>query len=316
MARASRLGPSHHGPVAEAAAPATAPAPAPASGRRRLAGGLHRRPRLRLGLLLAGPVGWLVIAYLGSLLILFINAFWSRDAFTGLVIRQFTLDNFVALVENPLYRTVTLRTVLMAAAVTVTCAIIAFPIAYYMARVASPRTRGLLVVAVLMPLWASYLIKAYTWRLILAEDGVMNWFLAPFGLKGPGYGEVGLWLVFVYLWLPYMILPLFAGLERIPSSVLDASSDLGAKGLMTFRRVTLPLVVPALVAGSIFTFSLTLGDYIAPSLITTTQFIGNLILANFGVPDLPFAAALSLVPLTIMIVYLMLARRLGAFEAL
>ncbi|MFL5726562.1 MAG: ABC transporter permease [Chloroflexota bacterium] len=298
------------------AAPGTTQRPTPASGRRRLAAGLHRRPRLRLGLLLAGPIGWLVVAYLGSLLILFINAFWSRDAFTGLVIRDFTLDNFVTLIENPLYRTVTLRTVLMAATVTLTCAIVAFPIAYYMARVASPRVRGLLVVAVLMPLWASYLIKAYTWRLILAEDGVINWFLAPLGLKGPGYGEVGLWLVFVYLWLPYMILPLFAGLERIPRSVLEASGDLGARGWMTFRRVTLPLVVPALVAGSIFTFSLTLGDYIAPSLITTTQFIGNLILANFGVPDLPLAAALSLVPLTIMIVYLMLARRLGAFEAL
>ena len=142
--------------------------------------------------------------------------------------------------------------------------VLAFPIAYYMARVASPRVRGLLVVAVLMPLWASYLIKAYTWRLILAEDGVLDWFLAPLGLKGPGYGDVALWLVFIYLWLPYMILPIFAGLERIPSSLLEASSDLGGRGWMTFRRVILPLVVPALVAGSIFTFSLTLGDYIAP----------------------------------------------------
>jgi putative spermidine/putrescine transport system permease protein len=294
-----------------AAVPATRP-----STRRRLATALHRRPRVRLGLLLAGPVGWLVIAYLGSLLVLFINAFWSRDPFTGLVIRQFTLDNFAAIIENPLYRTVTLRTVFMAAAVTVTCAVVAFPIAYYMARVASPRTRGLLVVAVLMPLWASYLIKAYTWRLILAEDGVMNWFLAPLGLKGPGYGEVGLWLVFTYLWLPYMILPLFAGFERIPHSVLEASSDLGARSWMTFRRVIFPLIVPALAAGSIFTFSLTLGDYIAPSLITTTQFIGNVILSNFGVPDLPFAAALSLIPLLIMVAYLILVRRLGAFDAL
>jgi putative spermidine/putrescine transport system permease protein len=301
--------------VAESAA-AAAVSPPPPSFRRRFATALHRRPRVRLGLLLTGPVGWLVIAYLGSLLVLFINAFWSRDAFTGLVIRQFTLDNFATIIENPLYRTVTLRTVFMAAAVTVTCAVVAFPIAYYMARVASPRTRGLLVVAVLMPLWASYLIKAYTWRLILAEDGVMNWFLAPLGLKGPGYGEVGLWLVFTYLWLPYMILPLFAGFERIPHSVLEASSDLGARGWMTFRRVIFPLIVPALAAGSIFTFSLTLGDYIAPSLITTTQFIGNLILANFGVPDLPLAAALSLIPLLIMVVYLILVRRLGAFEAL
>ena len=301
--------------MAESATAAAVSPPSP-SFRRRLAAALHRRPRVRLGLLLTAPVGWLVIAYLGSLVVLFINAFWSRDAFTGLVIRQFTLDNFATIIENPLYRTVTLRTVFMAAAVTVTCAVIAFPIAYYMARVATPRVRGLLVVAVLMPLWASYLIKAYTWRLILAEDGVLNWFLAPLGLKGPGYGEVGLWLVFVYLWLPYMILPLFAGFERIPHSVLEASSDLGARGWMTFRRVIFPLIVPALAAGSIFTFSLTLGDYIAPSLITTTQFIGNLILANFGVPDLPLAAALSLIPLLIMVVYLILVRRLGAFDAL
>ena len=286
------------------------------SGRRRLAAALHRRGRLRLGLLLAGPVGWLVVAYIGSLLILFLNSAWSRDAFTGLVIRELTLDNFTDIATNPLYRTVVIRTVVMAAAVTVTCALLAFPIAYYMARVASRRTKGLLVVAILMPLWASYLVKAYAWRLILSEEGVLNWLLGPLGLKGPGFGEMGLWLVFTYLWLPYMILPLYAGLERIPTSLLEASADLGAKGSLTFRRVILPLVTPALVAGSIFTFSLTLGDYIAPSLITTTQFIGNLILSNFGVPDLPLAAALSLVPLVIMVVYLLVARRLGAFEAL
>jgi putative spermidine/putrescine transport system permease protein len=284
--------------------------------RRRLATTLHRRGRLRLGLLLAGPVGWLVIVYIGSLLILFLNSAWSRDAFTGLVIRQLTLDNFAEIATNPLYRTVVLRTVLMAAAVTVTCGVLAFPIAYYMARVASRRTKGLLVVAILMPLWASYLVKAYAWRLILSEEGVLNWLLDPIGLKGPGFGEIGLWLVFTYLWLPYMVLPLYAGLERIPPSLLEASADLGAKGGITFRRVILPLVIPALVAGSIFTFSLTLGDYIAPSLITTTQFIGNLILSNFGVPDLPLAAALSLVPLVIMVAYLLVARRLGAFEAL
>jgi putative spermidine/putrescine transport system permease protein len=284
--------------------------------RHRLAATLHRRGRLRLGLLLAGPLGWLLVAYMGSLAILFLNSVWSRDAFTGLVIHELTLKNFTNIVTNPLYATVVLRTVTMAAAVTVTCALLAFPIAYYMARVASARTKSLLVVAILMPLWASYLVKAYSWRLILSEEGVMNWFLDPFGLKGPGFGEVGLWLVFTYLWLPYMILPVYAGLERIPRSLLEASADLGARGGMTFRRVILPLVFPALVAGSIFTFSLTLGDYIAPSLITTTQFIGNLILSNFGVPDLPLAAALSLVPLAIMVVYLLVARRLGAFEAL
>jgi len=294
----------------------TADATAPRSAGRRFAGWLHRRSRLRLGLLLAGPVGWLVLAYLGSLVILLLNSLWSRDAFTGFVVREFTIENFTDLVANPLYRTVAERTVRMAAAVTVTCAVLAFPIAYYMARVASPRTRGLLVVAILMPLWASYLIKAYTWRLILSNEGVLNWLLEPLGLRGPGFTEVGLWLVFVYLWLPYMILPVYAGLERIPSSLLEASADLGGRGWTTFRRVILPLIIPALAAGSIFTFSLTLGDYIAPGLITTTQFVGNLILAKFGVPDLPFAAALSIVPLVVMIVYLTIARRLGAFEAL
>jgi putative spermidine/putrescine transport system permease protein len=297
----------------------TSTAQRPAAGTaRRLAAWLDRHARVRLGFLLAGPVGWLVVAYLGSLAVLFVNSLWTRDAFTGLVIRELTPDNFLDMVTNSLYRNVTLRTVGMAIVVTLTCAVIAFPIAYYMARVASSRVRGFLTVAVLMPLWASYLVKAYTWRLILSNDGVLNWLLAPLGLRGPGLGEgvVGLWLVFTYLWLPYMILPLYAGLERIPASLLEASSDLGGRGWMTFRRVIFPLVVPALVAGSIFTFSLTLGDYIAPSLITTTQFIGNLIYLNFGVPDLPFAAALALVPLGIVVLYLLVARRLGAFEAL
>jgi putative spermidine/putrescine transport system permease protein len=286
------------------------------SSRRRLAAWLSSRPRVRLGLLLAGPIAWLVVAYLGSLAVLLVNSLWQRDEFTGLVQRTFTATNFTELVSNPLYRTVLFRTVGMAVAVTLTCAVLAFPIAYYMARVASPRTRGLLAVAVVMPLWASYLVKAYSWRLILSQEGLLNWLLRPLGLHGPGQSDVGLWLVFTYLWLPYMILPLYAGLERIPSSLLEASSDLGAHGAATFRRVIFPLVVPALAAGSIFTFSLTLGDYVAPSLITTTQFIGNLIYLNFGAPDLPFAAALSVVPLLVMLVYLLLVRRLGAFESL
>jgi putative spermidine/putrescine transport system permease protein len=290
----------------------TASRPAP----RRLAVWLSGHPRTRLALLLAVPVAWLVVAYLGSLGVLFLNSIWLRDAFTGLVKHDLTLDNFTKLVTNPLYATVLLRTVAMAAAVTLTTAALAFPIAYYMARVASRRVRGLLVVAVLMPLWASYLIKAYSWKLILAQDGLLNWSLAPLGLRGPGSSEIGLWLVFTYLWLPYMILPLFAGLERIPSSLLEASADLGGRSWHTFRRVIFPLVVPALAAGSIFTFSLTLGDYVAPPLITTTQFIGNVIYQNFGAPNLPFAAAVSIVPLLVMLGYLLLARRLGAFESL
>jgi putative spermidine/putrescine transport system permease protein len=283
---------------------------------RQLAIWLVRHPRGRLALLLAAPVAWLGVAYLGSLGVLFLNSIWQRDEFTGLVRREFTLDNFGVILTNPLYRTVILRTVGMAVAVTVTCAALAFPIAYFMARIASGRTRGLLVVAVLMPLWASYLVKAYSWRLILSEDGLLNWLLAPLGLRGPGQTEIGLWLVFTYLWLPYMILPLYAGLERIPRSLLEASSDLGGRGWQTFRRVIFPLVVPALAAGSIFTFSLTLGDYVAPSLITTTQFVGNLIYLNFGAPNLPFAAALSVLPLLAMLIYLFIARRFGAFEAL
>jgi putative spermidine/putrescine transport system permease protein len=279
---------------------------------------MHRRPTLRLSTLLAAPLGWLVVVYLGSLFILFLNAFWQRDEFTGLVIREFTLDNFVEILSSPTYRLITLRTVAMAAAVTLTCAILAFPIAYYMARVASPRKRGVLVVAVLMPLWASYLVKAYTWRLILSSDGVLNWLLEPLGLAGPGLGNnlIGPWLVFTYLWLPYMILPIYSGLERIPNSLLEASADLGGRSWMTFRRVIFPLTLPAVVAGSIFTFSLTLGDYIVPGLVSTTQFIGNVIYANFGAGNFPLAAAYSLVPLVIMTVYLLVARRMGAFEAL
>jgi putative spermidine/putrescine transport system permease protein len=186
-----------------------------------------------------------------------------------------------------------------------------------MAKVASPRVRSLLVVAVLMPLWSSYLVKVYAWRLILSNDGVLNWALDPLGMKGPGFGIVAMWLVFSYLWLPYMILPIYAGLERIPNSMLDASGDLGGRPGITFRRVVLPLVFPAVVAGSIFTFSLTLGDYIAPTLVSNSQFIGNVVYANVGIANnLPLAAAFATVPVVVMIVYLLIARRLGAFEAL
>jgi putative spermidine/putrescine transport system permease protein len=307
--------PKADGTVATSAEASATP---PAGFRRRLAGTLHRHSTTRVAGLLAAPSAWLLVVYLGSLLFLFLNAFWQRDPFTGLVVRQFTLDNFVELIQGPTYWLITLRTVGMAAAVTITCALLAFPIAYYMARIASSRTRGLLVVAVLMPLWASYLVKAYTWRLILSNDGVLNWLLQPLGITGPGLGDnlIGPWLVFTYLWLPYMILPVYAGLERIPTSMLEASADLGGRSWMTFRRVILPLTMPAVLAGSIFTFSLTLGDYIVPGLISLTQFIGNTIYANFGAGDFPFAAAFALVPLGIMTLYLVVARRLGAFEAL
>ncbi len=289
--------------------------PPPRGPARRLAGWLHRRPSVRLGGLLAGPVGWLVIVYLGSLAIMLLNAFWTRDAFSGQTIYVPTLKNFEDLINGP-YPGITLRTVALAAAVTVTCGLLALPIGYFMARIASPRLRNTLVVAVIVPLWASYLIKVYSWRLILAEEGIVNWALAPLGLKGPGFGDIAVWLVFTYIWLPYMILPVYAGFERIPESLLEASSDLGGRSWTTFRRIVLPLVFPAMVAGSIFTFSLTLGDYIAPATVSTTIFIGNSIFANFGAGNFPLAAALSLVPLVIVLIYLLIARRLGAFNAL
>jgi putative spermidine/putrescine transport system permease protein len=276
---------------------------------------LYRHPRIQLGALLTAPMGWLVIAYLGSLALLFISSFWSIEPFSGEVVTEPTFDNFETLLNEPVYRTITIRTVVIAALVTLTDVLLAFPIAYYMARVASPRTRGVLVVSILLPLWTGYLVKAYAWRIILSEGGILNWILGPIGLKGPGFGEVAVWLVFSYLWLPYMILPIYAGLERIPASLLEASADLGARSGRTFRKVVLPLALPAVVAGSIFTFSLTLGDYIVPSLMSGSQFIGNVVYSNISVNQ-PLAAAYALVPVGIMIVYLAVARRLGAFEAL
>jgi putative spermidine/putrescine transport system permease protein len=281
------------------------------------AGTLYRRPRLQLSLLLAGPVGWLVVAYLGSLAILFVASLWQLDEFSGKIVHETGFQNFKELAQTPVYRSIVGRTVAIAALVTLTDAILAFPIAFYMAKVASPRVRALLVIAVVMPLWSSYLVKVYAWRIILAEDGILNWALNPLGLSGPGFGNVATWLVFSYLWLPYMILPIYAGLERIPNSLLDASGDLGGGAGLTFRRVVLPLALPAVVAGSIFTFSLTLGDYITPQIVSSTQFIGNVVYANVGVANnLPLAAAFATVPIAVMIVYLLLARRAGAFESL
>ncbi len=285
---------------------------------RRLSAWLHPRRRLRAGLLLAGPLGWLVIAYLGSLFILLLNAFWATDPFTGQVIPfDWSLDAFVELASEPVYRIVALRTLGMAALVTVTDALLAFPIAYYMARIASPRVRGLLVIAVLMPLWAAYLVKVYAWRTILQGNGIAEWIVTPLGIPAPGLDELAnSWIVLSYLWLPYMILPIYAGLERIPSSLLEASADLGGRAWITFRRIILPLTFPALVAGSIFTFSLTMGDYITPDLVSDAKFIGNVIYDNSSLGDLPLAAAYSMLPILVMTVYLLVARRLGAFDSL
>jgi putative spermidine/putrescine transport system permease protein len=283
---------------------------------RRLADLFHGRPRLQVGALLSGPVAWLVIGYLGSLAVMLAAGFWTVEALSGEVSQTFSLDNFSTLIDDSVYRVVAQRTVLIAVAVTVTDALLAFPIAFYMAKVASRRMKAILLVAVLMPLWSFYLVKAYAWRIILSDGGVLNWALDPFGISGPGLeGTLPAYLTFTYLWLPFMIIPIYAGLERIPNSLLSASEDLGASPGTTFRRVILPLAFPAVVAGSIFTFSLTLGDYITPQLVTSTQFIGNVIQSNIT-NNLPLASAYAAVPIAVMVVYLLIARRLGAFEHL
>ena len=283
---------------------------------RRLADLFHGRPRLQIGSLLAGPIGWLVIGYIGSLAVLLVASFWSVDALSGETTRSFSLDNFKELGEQPVYRDVAGRTIGIAAAATITDILLAVPIAFYMAKVASPRAKGLLVVAVLMPLWSFYLVKVYAWRTMLSSGGIVNWALDPLGISGPGYGTTAVWLVESYLWLPYMIIPIYAGLERIPNSLFNASDDLGARPGTTFRRIVLPLAFPAVVAGSIFTFSLTLGDYITPSLVSPdTQFIGNVVKANIT-NNLPLASAFAMVPIVVMVIYLLIARRLGPFQHL
>jgi putative spermidine/putrescine transport system permease protein len=288
----------------------------PASGHP-LAGLLWRVRALRIGSLLAMPMGWLGIVYLGSLIVLFISSLWSLNEFTGLIDNDLSFSNYETIFTEPIYRKIVWRTVSIAALVTITDILLAFPIAFYMARVASVRAKAVLVAAVLMPLWASYLVKVYSWRTMLSTDGVINWLLDPFGLTVPTSGYIRVWIVMSYLWLPYMILPLYAGLERIPDSLLDASGDLGARPLKTFRNVIVPLAMPAIAAGSIFTFSLTLGDYITPQLVSNTQFIGNVVYANVGIANnLPLASAFATVPVAIMIIYLLIVRRLGAFEAL
>jgi len=288
--------------------------------RRRLSAALWRRPWLRALALLVPPLGWLLVFYLAALAVLFVSAFWSIDSFTGKLTHVWTWANFHTIIHDSTYRQIAFRTIWMAAAVTVTDAVIAFPFAYYMARIASPRMRTILFVLVLLPLWSSYLARIYAWRLILNQDGALNWSLGKIGLPDQSWAftNTAMWIVFSYIWLPFMILPVYAALERIPDSYLEASRDLGARSWTTLRRVILPLALPGVVAGSIFTFSLTLGDYITPSLVGNVDFIGNVIYRNvLGLTNtLPFAAAYATVPLVVMAIYLTLAKRLGAFEAL
>lgn len=299
---------------------------------RRLSGYLYRRPRLALLLILGPPLLWMVVLYLGSLSSLIIQSFFSLDGFTGLVVRRFTLATYRDLF-TPANLDIVARTAGMAAAVTAAAAIAAFPLAYYMARFASPRGRAALYLAVLLPLWSSYLIRVYSWKLILAREGILNWTVERLSLGGvlewlldlPVIGGpslsvsfLGMFVVFVYVWLPYMILPIEAALERVPESFLQASADLGARPVQTFRRVILPLAFPGIVAGSIFTFSLTLGDFVVPyALGNSALFIGQAVLAHQGTSgNIPLAAAFTVVPMIIMAFYLLAAKRLGAFDAL
>lgn len=278
-------------------------------------------PWLRPTLLLTPPLAWFLLIYLLSLVLLLITAFWTIDPFTTLIVQSWNLDNFNVILTEPAYRTIIGRTVGLAALVTVTDAVIAFPFAYFMARVASRRTQTLLFAAVLLPLWASYLARVYSWILILNHSGLLNWSLQSIGLPPAniGYTIVAMWVVFSYIWLPFMIIPTYAALERVPESLLEAAADLGAPRWRAVRDVVLPLAIPGVIAGSILTFSLTLGDYITPILVggAGSTFIGNIVYSSVGVANnVPFAAALTMVPVAIMTVYLLVARRLGAFEAL
>jgi putative spermidine/putrescine transport system permease protein len=261
---------------------------------------------------------WLGVAYLAALGALFITSLWGQNDFTGEIERIWSLDNYKQIWEIPVYRTIAFRTIGLAALVTVIDAVLAFPVALYMAKVATPMVRRLLVISVLMPLWASYLVKAYAWRGMFAEGGVIDWLGAPFGIGSPGFGLTATAITLAYLWLPYMILPIYAGLERVPDSLFEASGDLGAGALTTIRRVVLPMAFPAIVAGSIFTFSLTLGDYIAVTIVGgATQLIGTVVYTNVGTANnLPFAAAYATIPVVVMLVYLAAVRRTGALENL
>jgi putative spermidine/putrescine transport system permease protein len=270
------------------------------------------RRRLALAVLLVPPMAWLIVAYLGSLAVLLVSAFWTTNSFTGAVVRVFTTDNLVRVFTDEVFRTTALRTLGVAVAVTVLCAVLAVPLALYMAKMASPGVRLALVVAVTTPLWASYLVKAYAWRMLLSPEGPLSWATG----YSPGYGLVATVLTLTYLWLPYMVIPVFAAFERVPDTLVDASFDLGASGTTTLRSVVWPLVFPGVAAGSIFTFSLSLGDYIAVTIVGgKTQLLGNVIYGQLVTANnQPLAAALSVLPLLAIVAYLLAMRRTGALE--
>lgn len=293
---------------------------------------LYQHPKVSLALLLGPPLLYMLVVYFGSLLALLVNSFYRLDTFTGLIVREFTLSTYAKLFQKANFDII-VRTVSMAAAVTLTDAIFAFPLAYYMAKRASKKTKSFLFLGVMLPLWSSYLVRVYAWKLILAKEGIVSWFIRLFGLQGaldqllalPGIGgsslalsPIGVFLVFCYIWMPYMILPINAALERVPRNFEEASADLGANALQTFAKITLPLALPGVIAGSIFTFSLTLGDFIVPlSLGNSKFFIGQAVYSHQGTSgNIPLAAAFTMAPVLIMVIYLLVARKLGAFDAL
>jgi putative spermidine/putrescine transport system permease protein len=285
----------------------------------RISAFFYRHSRLRLGGLLSAPLLWLFVLYLGSLAVLLVSSFWSTDSFTGNLIREGTLANYQTLLTQSVYRTVALRTVGMAVAVTVVDLVLGMTLAFFASKVVRTKpARYALIIMITLPLWASYLVKGYAWRITLEQGGVLDWLLRPFGLHGPGLGIPATTLALAYLWLPYMTLPIFAGLERIPQSLLDASSDLGAPAWRTLRTIVFPLILPAIAAGSIFTFSLTLGDYIMVQIVgSSSQMFANIIYDNIGVADnLPLAAAAAMFPIAVVLLYLALVRRSGALENL
>jgi putative spermidine/putrescine transport system permease protein len=289
-------------------------------GHARISAALWRRPWLRASLTISPPLVWFLVIYLASLVAMLVTAFWTVDPFTNNLHHTLTLANFRQ-VLSATYLRIIWRTFKLAALVTVTDAVVALPFAYYMARVATHRVRSALFMAVLLPLWASYLARVFAWIVILTKDGTLNWTFGHLGLPEPniGYTSTAMWLVFSYIWLPFMIIPIYTALERIPDSLFEASADLGARQFRMVRDLVLPLALPGIVAGSIFTFSLTLGDFITPLLIggTNSNLIGNIIYDNIGTANnLPFAAALAVVPIVIMTVYLLSARAVGAFEAM
>lgn len=287
------------------------------SPRRRASAFLFRSPRTRLGTLVTPPVLWLALIYFVAIFSLLSTAFFGVDEFTNAVVRSFTTQNVVDVFTEPAYWRATGLTVFIAASVTVLCVALGLPMAFFMAKVARQRSRGVLIALVITPLWASYLVKVYAWQAMVQRDrGVIAWALEPFGGHGPGFGRLAIILALTYLWLPYMILPIFAGLERVPNSLLDASSDLGARPWRTMRSVVLPLVYPSVIAGTIFTFSLSMGDYITAQIVGgKVQMLGNIVYQNYAA-NLPFAATIGIIPIAIMLLYLALVRRTGALDNL